>query len=350
MNFGQRAGRRGLDRRWAGARVRRNSFRHGSGQAMGSRKSSPKFISARGWTGDGQAQEFAEIHFGTGLDRRWETEMNFGQRAGRRGRRRRWEAARVRRNSFRHGSGQAMGRRKSSPKFISARVWTGDGQAQEFAEIHFGTGLDRRWAGARVRRNSFRHGSGQAMGRRKSSPKFISARVWAGDGQAQEFAEIHFGTGLDRRWAGARVRRNSFRHGSGQAMGRRKSSPKFISARVWAGDEQAQEFADIHFGTGRRRRWAGARVRRHSFRHGSGQAMGRRKSSPTFISAWVWAGDGQAQEFAEIHFGTGLDRRWAGARVRRNSFRHGSGQAMGRRKSSPKFISAWVWAGDGRPK
>jgi hypothetical protein len=257
--------------------------------------------------------------------------MNFGQRAGRRGRRRRWEAARVRRNSFRHGSGQAMGRRKSSPKFISARVWTGDGQAQEFAEIHFGTGLGRRWAGARVRRNSFRHGSAQTMGSRKSSPKFISARVWTGDGQAQEFAEIHFGMGLGRRWAGARVRRNSFRHGSGQAMGRRKSSPKFISARVWTGDGQAQEFAEIHFGTGLDRRWAAARVRRNSFRHGSGQAMGRRKSSPKFISARGWTGDGQAQEFAEIHFGTGLDRRWAGARVRRNSFRHGSGQAMGDR-------------------
>jgi hypothetical protein len=276
MNFGQRAGRRGQDRRWAGARVRRNSFRHGSAQAMGDRnefrstgrasgsaqamgrrKSSPKFISARVWTGDGQAQEFAEIHFGTGLRRRWETEMNFAQPAGRPGRRRRWAGARVRRNSFRHGSGQAMGRRKSSPKFISARVWAGDGQAQEFAEIHFGTGLGRRWAGARVRRNSFRHGSGQAMGRRKSSPKFISARVWTGDGQAQEFAEIHFGTGLGRRWAGARVRRNSFRHGSGQAMGDRN------------------EFRS----TGRA--------------PGSGQAMGRRKSSPKFISARVWADDGQ---------------------------------------------------------
>jgi hypothetical protein len=331
MNFGQRAGRRGRRRRWAGARVRRNSFRHGAGQAMGRRKSSPKFISAWVRTGDGQAQEFAEIHFGTGLGRRW---------AG----------ARVRRNSFRHGSGQAMGRRKSSPKFISAWVRTGDGQAQEFAEIHFGTGLGRRWetemnfgqrAGrrgrrrrweaARVRRNSFRHGSGQAMGRRKSSPKFISARVWTGDGQAQEFAEIHFGMGLGRRWAGARVRRNSFRHGSAQAMGRRKSSPKFISARVWTGDGQPQEFAEIHFGMGLGRRWAGARVRRNSFRHGAGQAMGRRKSSPKFISARGWTGDGQAQEFAEIHFGTGLDRRWAGARVRRNSFRHGSGQAMGDR-------------------
>jgi hypothetical protein len=65
---------------------------------------------ARVGAGDGQAQEFADIHFGMGLDRRWETEMNFGQRAGR------------------HGSGQAMGRRKSSPTFISAWVWTGDGR------------------------------------------------------------------------------------------------------------------------------------------------------------------------------------------------------------------------------
>jgi hypothetical protein len=166
MNFGQRAGRRGQDRRWAGARVRRNSFRHGSAQAMGDRnefrstgrasgsaqamgrrKSSPKFISARVWTGDGQAQEFAEIHFGMGLRRRWETEMNFAQPAGRPGRRRRWAGARVRRHSFRHGSGQAMGDRN---EFRST------GRAA---------------------------GSGQAMGRRKSSPKFISARVWTGDGR-----------------------------------------------------------------------------------------------------------------------------------------------------------------------
>ena len=149
MNVGQRAGWRGLGRRWAGARVRRHSFRHGSGQAMGDRnecrstgraagaaqamgdrnefrstgraagaaqamgrrKSSPTFISAWVWTGDGQPQEFAAIHFGTGLDRRWETEMNFGQPAGRRGLDRRWATARVRRNSFRHGSGQAMGDR-----------------------------------------------------------------------------------------------------------------------------------------------------------------------------------------------------------------------------------------------
>jgi len=156
MNFGQGAGRRGLGRRWAtemnfgqraGARVRRHSFRHGSGQAMGRRESSPTFISAWVWTGDGQAREFADIHFGTGQGRQWETEMNFAQPAGRPGRRRRWAGARVRRHSFRHGSGQAMGDRN------------------EFRST------------GRVA------GSGQAMGRRKSSPTFISAWVWTGDGR-----------------------------------------------------------------------------------------------------------------------------------------------------------------------
>jgi hypothetical protein len=166
MNFGQRAGRPGRRRRWAGARVRRHSFRHGSGQAMGDRnecrstgrapgsaqamgrrKSSPTFISARVRTGDGQAQEFADIHFGMGLRRRWVTEMNVGQRAGRRGQDRRWAGARVRRNSFRHGSAQAMGDRNE------------------------------------CRSTGRAAGSGQAMGRRKSSPKFISARVWTGDGR-----------------------------------------------------------------------------------------------------------------------------------------------------------------------
>jgi len=156
MNFGQGAGWRGQDRRWAGARVRRHSFRHGSGQAMGRRKSSPTFISARVRTGDGQAREFADIHFGTGQGRQWATEMNVGQRAGRRGLGRRWATemnfgqragARVRRHSFRHGSGQAMGDRN---EFRST------GRAA---------------------------GSGQAMGRCESSPTFISAWVRAGDGR-----------------------------------------------------------------------------------------------------------------------------------------------------------------------
>jgi hypothetical protein len=244
------------------------------------------------------------------------------------------------RNEFRStgrapGSAQAMGRRKSSPKFISARVWTGDGQAQEFAEIHFGTGLDRRWAGARVRRNSFRHGSGQAMGdrnefrstgrapgsaqamgRRKSSPKFISARVGAGDGQAQEFAEIHFGMGLGRRWA--------TEMNVAQPAGRR----------------------------GLGRRWAAARVRRNSFRHGSGQAMGERNECRSTGRA---PGSGQAMGDRNECRSTGRAPGSGQAMGDRNECRStgrapGSGQAMGSRKSSPTFISAWVWAGDGRPK
>jgi len=183
-------------------------------------------------------QEFADIHFGTGQGRQWATEMNVGQRAGRRGQGRRWATemnfgqragARVRRNSFRHGSGQVMGDRN---EFRSRGRAAGAGQAMGD-------------------RNEFR-----STGRRKSSPTFISAWVWTGDGQAREFADIHFGMGLDRRWAGARVRRHSFRHGSGQAMGDRN------------------EFRS----TGRA--------------PGSAQAMGRCESSPTFISAWVRAGDG----------------------------------------------------------
>jgi hypothetical protein len=45
----------------------------------------------------------------------------------------------------------------------------------------------------------------------------------------------------------------------------------------------------------------------------------------------VWTGDGRRNEFRS---------NWQGGT--------GSGQAMGRRKSSPKFISAWVWADDGQ--
>jgi len=196
-----------------------------------------------------------------GLDRRWATEMNFAQPAGRPGRRRRWAGARVRRNSFRHASGQAMGDRN---EFRSTGRAAGSGQAMGDRNECRSTG---RVAGA-----------GQAMGRRESSPKFISAWVWTGDGQAQEFADIHFGMGLDRRW----VTEMNF----GQRAGRR----------------------------GLGRRWAGARVRRNSFRHGSAQAMGDRNE---------FRSTGRAA---------------------------GSGQAMGRRKSSPTFISAGVWIGDGRPK
>ena len=209
-----------------------------------------------------------------GQGRRWATEMNFGQRAG----------ARVRRHSFRHGSGQAMGDRN---EFRSRGRAAGSGQAMGDRNECRSTG---RVAGA-----------GQAMGRRKSLPTFISARVRAGDGQAREFADIHFGTGQGRRWA--------TEMNVGQRAGRRGLD------RRWA--------TEMNFGqrAGRRgldRRWAGARVRRNSFRHGSGQAMGdrnefrstgrapgsaqamgRRKSLPTFISARVRAGDGQAREFGD---------------------------------------------------
>jgi len=216
-----------------------------------------------------------------------------------------------------------MGNRKSSPKFISARVWAGDGQPQEFAEIHFGMGLGRRWE---TEMNFGQPAGRRGLGRRWATEMNFAQpagrrgldRRWATE---MNFAQPAGRRGLGRRWAGARVRRNSFRHGAGQAMGSRKrsptfikSSPKFISARGWTGDGQAQAFAEIHFGMGLGRRWA------------------------------------TEMNFAQPAGRRGLDRRWAGARVRRNSFRHGSGQAMGRRKSSPKFISARVWAGDGRPK
>jgi hypothetical protein len=245
MNFGQRAdAERG--------RVRRNLLRHGSALAMGDRN---EFRSTGrrgvGWTQG--AAGFAAIYCGMGRRWRWATEMNFGQRAGA-GR------GRVRRNLFRHGSALAMGdrnefrstgrrgARKSSPKFIAARVGGGHGAT----EMNFGqrAGAER----GRVRRNLFRHGSALAMGdrnefrstgrrgARKSSPQFIAARVGGGHGAT----EMNFG---QRAGAGrGRVRRNLLRHGSALAMGdrnefrstgrrgARKSSPQFIAAWVGAGD------------------------------------------------------------------------------------------------------------------
>jgi hypothetical protein len=123
--------------------------------------------------------------------------------------------------------------------------------------------------------------------------------------------------------------RNEFR--STGRRGARKSSPQFIAA------------------------WVGALARtwgdRNEFR--STGRRGARKSSPKFISAWVGGGHGAT----EINFG---QRAGAGrGRVRRNLFRHGSALAMGdrnefrstgrrgARKSSPKFISAWVGGGHG---
>jgi hypothetical protein len=93
---------------------------------------------ARVGAGDGQAQEFADIHFGMGLDRRWETEMNFAQPAGRPGRRRRWATARVRRHSFRHGSGQVMGDRN---EFRSTGRAAGSALARGVYRIKFSTSI-----------------------------------------------------------------------------------------------------------------------------------------------------------------------------------------------------------------
>jgi hypothetical protein len=204
----------------------------------GVRQGAPKFISA--WVGGGQGatervrRNSLWVGGGHGA-----TEINFGQHAG-------------------AGRGRTRGERKGAPKFISA--WVGGGQgateinfgqragagqgrtrgAAGCAEIHFGMGwgrtrgdrnkfrsTGRRGAGAdagrgRVRRNSFRHGLGEDKGRPRGC------------------AEIHFGMGCEqkrgdrnkfrstgRRGAGAdagrgRVRRNLFRHGLGEDMGRPK--------------------------------------------------------------------------------------------------------------------------------
>jgi hypothetical protein len=151
MNFGQRAG-------------------VGCGRKWGERKGAPKFISA--WV----------------VSRSGVTEINFGQRAGA-GRGRTRGAAGCAEIRFGMGWG---------------RTW---GRAKGCAEIHFGMGCEqkrgdrnkfrstgRRGAGAdagcgRVRRNSFRHGLGEDMGRAKGC------------------AEIHFGMG----WGRTRGDRNKFR-------------------------------------------------------------------------------------------------------------------------------------------
>jgi hypothetical protein len=154
------------------------------------------------WTGDGQPQEFADIHFGMGLGRRWATEMNVAQPAGRRGLGRRWATE----MNFAQLAGRRGLDRRWATEMNFAQLAGRRGLGRRWAtEMNFGQragrrGLGRRWATARVRRNSFRHGSGQAMGDRN---EFRST------GRAP---------------------------GSGQTMGNRKSSPKFISAWVWTGD------------------------------------------------------------------------------------------------------------------
>jgi hypothetical protein len=97
-------------------------------------------------------------------------------------------------------------------------------------------------------------------------------------GRAKGFAEIHFGMGHGRKW------------------GERKGSPKFISAWVAGGNGATEINFGQRAGAGRERKW------------------GERKGSPKFISAWGRGGNGASE------------------RVRRNLFRHGVGEEMGRAK------------------
>jgi hypothetical protein len=332
-------------RRGAGAdagcgRVRRNSFRHGLGEDMGRAKGCAEIHFGMGWgrtRGDrnkfrstcrrgagadaGRAKGCAEIHFGMG-----------------------WGRTRGDRNKFRSTCRRGAG--------------ADAGRAKGCAEIHFGMGwgrtrgdrnkfrsTGRRGAGAdagrgRVRRNSFRHGLGEDKGRPRGC-----AEIYFGMGCEQKRGDRNKFRSPGRRGAGAdagcgRVRRNSFRHGLGEDMGRAKGCAEI---HYGLGEDMGRPrgCAEIYFGmgcgqkrgdrnefrsTGRRglRAEMGCgRVRRNSFRHGLGEDMGRAKGC------------------AEIHFGMGCEqkrgdrnkfrstgRRGAGAdagcgRVRRNSFRHG---------------------------
>jgi hypothetical protein len=132
--WGDRNEFRSTGRRGAGAdagcgRVRRNSFRHGLGGTWGDREGSPKFISAwvvsrsgvteinfgqRAGAGQGRtrgAAGCAEIHFGMGCEQK-RGDRNKFRSTGRRGLRAEMGCGRVRRNSFRHGLGEDMGRPK----------------------------------------------------------------------------------------------------------------------------------------------------------------------------------------------------------------------------------------------
>jgi hypothetical protein len=279
----------------------------------------------------GRAKGCAEIYFGMGCEQK-RGDRNEFRSTGRRGLRAEMGCGRVRRNSFRHGLGEDMGRAKGC------------------AEIHFGMGCEQKRGDRNKFRSTGRRGVGAAMGERKGAPKFISAwvvsrsgvteinfgqRAGVGCGRkwgAAGCAEIHFGMGCEqkrgdrnkfrstgRRGAGAdagrgRVRRNSFRHGLGEDMGRPRGC------------------AEMNFGMG----WGRTRGDRNKFRSTCRRGAG--------------ADAGRAKGCAEIHFGMGwgrtrgdrnkfrsTGRRGAGAdagrgRVRRNSFRHGLGEDKGRPK------------------
>jgi hypothetical protein len=60
--------------------------------------------------------------------------------------------------------------------------------------------------------------------------------------------------------------------------------------------------------------------------------MGERKGSPKFISAWGRGGNGATEMNFGQRAGAGCGRKWGSERVRRNLFRHGAWQEMGRPK------------------
>jgi len=159
------------------------------------------------------------------------------------------------------------------------RTGVGRGQArsaEEFAEIYCGMGWGRTWGD----RNEFR--STGRRGARKSSPKFIAARVGGEHGAT----EMNFGQRADAERG--RVRRNLLRHGSALAMGDRNEF-RSTGRRGVGWTQGAAGFAAIYCGMGLRWRWAtemnfgqraGAergRVRRNLLRRGLGEDMGRPK-------------------------------------------------------------------------
>jgi hypothetical protein len=167
----------------------------------GVRQGAPKFISA--WVGGGQGatervrRNSLWVGGGHGA-----TEINFGQHAGA-GCGRKWGAAGCAEIHFGMGWGRTWGERKGAPKFISAWVVSRSG----VTEINFGQ----------------RAGAGQGRTRGAAG----CAEIYFGMGCEQKRGDRNKFRSTGRRGAGAdagrgRVRRNSFRHGLGEDMGRPK--------------------------------------------------------------------------------------------------------------------------------
>jgi hypothetical protein len=373
-------------RRGAGAdagcgRVRRNSFRHGLGEDMGRAKGCAEIHFGMGW-GRTRGERKGAPKFIMGWGRTWGDRNKF-RSTGRRGAGADAGCGRVRRNSFRHGLGEDMGRARGC-----AEIYFGMGCEQKRGDRNKFRSPGRRGAGAdagcgRVRRNSFRHGLGEDMGRARGC-----AEIYFGMGCEQKRGDRNKFRSPGRRGAGAdagcgRVRRNSFRHGLGEDMGRakgcaeihfgmgwgrtrgdREGAPKFISAwvvsrsgvteinfghRAGAGRGRtrgAAGFAEIHFGMGWGRTW-GERKGAPKFIMGWGRTWGDREGAPKFISAWVVGRSGVTEMNFGQHAGAGQGRTRGAAGCAEIHFGMGWGRTRGERKGAPKFISAWVGGGQG---